>query len=524
MKIKNKQAIMIVCCIFSAFLMTFFYGCTDKKKGVKDFSFEKWKAMSETAKGHTPAPLLPDPPPKSGMNAAESEKAPPSAVEPEKPFPVIKVGLNMQDVDISVMLKTLAKAADVNMIINHNVKGKATIHVIGSRWDEVFLSILRSHNLNYVWDGDILRIVSLEDVNDEVKSSEADIKKKLQKQKAKQAEPLLTEVIKVNFADAEELKKSFEPLLKGEEGDKQKTAVSVDMHTGSLIVRARADDIEMIKNLTRKIDRPTSQVLIEAHIVEATRQTAYELGVQWGGAYKGSQYQIGPNTAANLTSSQLTTQTTSQSAAGTTSQAFDPISVEPGMALTLPASIAASEGLNIGMMLQKRTNILAVQLSALQNNGQLKILSSPSITTLDNQTATIESGKEVPFQTVQQGEVNVEFKKAVLSLKVTPHVIDGKILKLNILTHKDELDFTNNVSGNPTIITKNAETNVVLFDGQTTVIGGLNKESLSDSESGIPILSDIPIIGHLFKRTGNKSDKEEILIFITPHLLKEPQP
>ena len=515
MKIKNKQTIMIICGISFVFLMTL--GCMDRKKGVKDLNFEKWKAMSETAKGHTPAPLTPDSPSKAELKSAEAEKPPPPFAEAEKFLPVIKVGLNMQDVDISVMLKTLAKAANVNMIINHNVKGKATIHVSESRWDEVFSSILRSHNLNYVWDGDILRIISLEDVNDEVKLSEADIKKKLQKQKSKQADPLLTEVIKVNFANAEELKKSFEPLMKGDDGDKQKAAISVDIHTGSLIVRARADDIEMIKNLTRKIDRPTSQVLIEAHIVEATRQTAYELGVQWGGAYKGSKYQIGPNAATNLTSSK-------QSSDKTTGGVFD-TSVVPEMALTLPGSITASEGLNIGAMIQRAgSNVLAVQLSALQNNGQLKILSSPSITTLDNQTATIESGKEVPFQTVQQGEVNVEFKKAVLSLKVTPHVIDGKILKLNILTHKDELDFTNNVAGNPTIITKNAETNVVLFDGQTTVIGGLNKESLSDSESGIPILSDIPLIGHLFKRTGNKSDREEILIFITPHLLKEPQP
>ncbi len=510
---------MIICGISFAFLMTL--GCMDRKKGVKDLNFEKWKAMSETAKGHTPAPLVPDSPSKAELKSVEAEKPPPPFAEVDKALPMIKVGLNMQDVDISVMLKTLAKAANVNMIINHNVKGKATIHVSESRWDEVFSSILRSHNLNYVWDGDILRIISLEDVNDEVKLSEADIKKKLQKQKLKQADPLLIEVIKVNFANAEELKKGIEPLLKGDEGDKQKAAVSVDIHTGSLIIRARADDIEMIKNLTRKIDRPTSQVLIEAHIVEATRQTAYELGVQWGGAYKGSVYQISPDAATNLTSSQLTNNLTSQS--GTTGGINNPLSVA-GMALTLPGSITASEGLNIGAMLQKRTNILAVQLSALQNNGQLKILSSPSITTLDNQTATIESGKEVPFQTVQQGEVNVEFKKAVLSLKVTPHVINGKILKLNILTHKDELDFTNHVSGNPTIITKNAETNVVLFDGQTTVIGGLNKESLSDSESGIPMLSDIPLIGHLFKRTGNKSDKEEILIFITPHLLKEPQP
>jgi type IV pilus assembly protein PilQ len=170
-----------------------------------------------------------------------------------------------------------------------------------------------------------------------------------------------------------------------------------------------------------------------------------------------------------------------------------------------------------------------MQLSALQEEGKLNILSSPSITTLDNQPASIESGREVPFQTVvYSGNVatpSIEYKKAVLSLKVTPHTIDRNMLRLNIVTHKDELDFSNTVGGNPTIITKNAETNVILYDGQTMVIGGLSKETATDTESGVPFLKDIPLLGRLFKSTGKSSNMEEVLIFITPQILKEkPKP
>ena len=127
----------------------------------------------------------------------------------------------------------------------------------------------------------------------------------------------------------------------------------------------------------------------------------------------------------------------------------------------------------------------------------------------------------MPFQTVEDDEVKIEFKKAVLSLKVTPHTIDESTLRLKIVTHKDELDFTNDVQGNPTIITKQAETNVILYDGQTMVIGGLTKETTSAGESGVPVLKDIPLLGRLFKGSNKSNNMEEVLIFITPHILKE---
>ena len=166
-------------------------------------------------------------------------------------------------------------------------------------------------------------------------------------------------------------------------------------------------------------------------------------------------------------------------------------------------------------------SLLTVQLTALQKDGELNILSSPSITTLENQTAFIESGERVPIQTVEDGEVNITYEDAVLRLEVTPHVIGNNFLKLKIITNKDELDFTRTVAGNPTIITKKAETSVMLSHGQTTVIGGLKKDRVSETEAGVPFLMDVPGLGWLFKSRGSTKGMEEVLIFITPYILEE---
>lgn len=279
-------------------------------------------------------------------------------------------------------------------------------------------------------------------------------------------------------------------------------------HTRSLIIQATRSDIETMTALIETLDRPILQVLIEAHIVETSKDTAMELGIQWGGLYHhsdgNSNYWITPD--AN------------QQVEGSDTE----ISPGSGSVVNFPSTLEEGVGLNIGYVAQKVGRyLLSAQLSALQKQGRLNILSSPSVTTLDNQLATIESGKDVPFQTVEDGEVDIVFKKAVLSLEVTPHVIDEQTLKMSIRTHKDELDFSKPVQGNPTIITKNAETNVILFDGQTTVIGGLSKETSSDSESGVPVLKDIPLLGNLFKGKGSQNNMEEVLIFITPHILRE---
>ncbi|MBW2220874.1 MAG: hypothetical protein JRF40_15545, partial [Deltaproteobacteria bacterium] len=245
--------------------------------------------------------------------------------------------------------------------------------------------------------------------------------------------------------------------------------------------------------------------------MKANKETARELGIQWGGLAKNNGSVAQYITAGANSSGVL---------GGTLDVAANPTS---GTMVNFPATLENNLGMTIGFMAEKAgKNILAVQLSALETDGRLNILSSPSITALDNQTALIEAGTEVPYQTVSSdGNINIEWKKAVLSLEVTPHVIDEKTLKLDIKTKKDELDFSSDVAGNPTIITKNAETSVILMDGQTTVIGGLSKETKTDAEAGVPYLREIPWVGYLFRGTSKSNKMEDVLIFITPHILEK---
>ncbi|MGD8716162.1 MAG: type IV pilus secretin PilQ, partial [Desulfobacterales bacterium] len=258
------------------------------------------------------------------------------------------------------------------------------------------------------------------------------------------------------------------------------------------------------------LDRPTPQVLIEAIIVEANKDVARELGVQWGGAY------VGKSGDKNLV-------LTGEQGGTDVIPIDEPLmDVTSGSVVNLPAeAIAGFDPTTFGLIAARAGEyLLTTQLSALQQQGKLNILSSPSITTLDNQTALIESGQDVPYQSVEDGEVKVEYKKAVLSLRVTPHVIDGATLKLYIKVNKDQPDFSQTVLGNPTIITKNAETNVIQNDGQTIVIGGLTQETATRQQTGTPWLEDIPGLGYLFKRKSSEDNLEDLLIFITPHILK----
>ncbi|MBU4388879.1 MAG: type IV pilus secretin PilQ, partial [Proteobacteria bacterium] len=329
-------------------------------------------------------------------------------------------------------------------------------------------------------------------------------------------EPLLTKVVQISFADSEDLKKNLETFLAGKTDGKTHGSVMVDKHTKGIILHATMNDIERILPLIEELDKPTRQILIEANIVETSKETARALGIQWGGVYKEV---MGGDKTEWVTSGSASTGVLG----GTT--AVNPTS---GLAVNFPTSGTSITGtaMTLGYVIENLgKHVLAVQLSALETEGKLNILSSPSITTLDNQEAVIASGREITFisgTTVLGGEyVPPAPIKAVLSLKVTPHVIDDKTIKIAIETTKDELDSASSTSNKQVIIKKTATTTVVLFDGQTTVIGGLSKETTGESESGIPWLRKIPLLGYLFKGEYKSREMEEILIFITPHILKE---
>ena len=484
-------------------------GCSSKKelKDIKDPFYEQWRVKAEEAKGTSPVepPPIDEKPYEIATPAGEAEPAPVVS----RPLPTRKISLKMNDIDVAVLLRALARAADQNIILNEKVTGKVNINIHEAPWDQVFTGILRTNGLSYSWEGDIIRIMTAEDMD-------ADIRSKAREQALKLTQTPLTRIVSIKFAEAEKLKDNLERFVTVDRSGKKTGSILVDEHTNSLIIQAIRSDMDRILAVAKKLDRPTPQVLIEAIIVEANKDVARELGIQWGGVYAGKS----GDKRAIVTGQQGGTATL-------TGVPTDPnidanVDVTSGSVVNLPAAgLSGFDPMTLGLIYTRVGEyLLRTQLSALQDQGKLHILSNPSITTLDNNKAKIKSGSEIPYQSVEDGEVKIEYKEAVLELEVTPHVIDGDTLKMNILVKKDEPDFSRTVGNNPTIIKKEATTNVIQNDGQTIVIGGLSKESSSRSNTGTPFLEDIPGLGYLFKRKSSADQMEELLIFITPHVLK----
>jgi len=459
-------------------------------------------------------------------------------VEIVQPLPTMLVTMKMYDISLPVLLRTLARVADLDIMLTDNIKGQTVIAITNVPWDQAFQGILDTFGLSYEWSGGILRVVSVADLEKKQALMEARqnyektrnthaLTLMAQKQTKAQLEPLVTKIEKIHYADLKSLQKNLSQYLSlgggtTKEGDtraadpedpgigqKFSGNIMIDEYSNSLIIHATRADIKKVLPIIRRLDQPTRQVLIEAHIVEAEANTGKELGVQWGGlgiqdTGNGKSISVG----GNITEF-----------GNTMEEGYIPTD---GNIVNLPLSAAsAGTGMTLGVMAQKvGSPVLYIQLLALEEEGNLNILSKPSITTLDHRKAVIKSGREVPYQTIVNDEVSVQWKEAVIKLEVTPHIVNDNIVRLEIITHKDELDFENNVGGNPIVITKNAETNVMLFDGQTTVIGGLNKEKKSNNESGVPGLRTTPGLGWLFKSIDDSKEMEELLIFITPRILK----
>ncbi len=544
----NRGLWLVAAMAFAALLA----GCAPATKAGPEQpdTFSQWRQRVESSRPHSPSIrereiALPAPENRSTSPAGAAAGKP----EPGRALPTKNVTMSMRNTDVNVILRALARAAGQNIMMNAGVKGTTQVNVKNTPWDQVFLAVLRTRGLTYDWEGDIIRVMSIQDLEHDLKIEEIQQRQHSRQMEQKKAGPLLTRVIPLNFYTIDRLKgfssieknintssdssgsgndqagnkkkveELFEKLLTRDEDGKEIGSVTADTQTNSLVVHALRADLAKIVSLVEELDRPTTQVLLEAHIIETTKGTARALGIQWAGGYAGkgpegnNHWITAGSNASGVTGGSLNT-------------AADPLT---GNVVNLPADLTAStllaagNGLSIGFVGQKVGNyLLDVQLSALEAANKLNILSAPSITTLDNQMAVIESGKTVPFQTVDStGNINIDFKDATLRLEVTPHVIDQGQLKLMIIINKDEVDFTQTVAGNPTIIKKTAMTNLILADGATTVIGGLSKESNSRANSGIPYLQDLPGVGDLFKNRNKNDSMEEVLIFITPHILKQ---
>lgn len=551
----RRLMIFLICVVYIA-------GCAGGKATKRKAAFfEKWKTMAEKSRGHSPSPRVRDfkiPEGKPGSRTPSYSKegvdvAHLADVAHLKLLPTDNVKLNLRKADVKAVLLSLARATDLNMLIKADITGDISVDFNDIPWDQAFNSIMHSKALIYEWEGDVLQIMSMEDMELDLKLSSLKEKRNAMKMGEKWVEPLLDVMISIDYADPRTLVENLKEFLTRNQEGTSRGAVMFDEHSNSLIIQAIRDDLTRMLELIKKIDKPIHQIKIDADIVEATKDTALGLGIQWGGAFRKGEALISPggtlqSQRQGVGGTGTTGGTSSVGGTGTTGgQLSPPVKVGGTTGTIMPflpgqtglsgrgfgsnfpitelfdtASASGTLGFLIGSL---DGNILDLQLQALQAEGKLNILSSPSITTMDNQMAFTENGETIPYTTTSFSETggaresDVEFVDAVLRLEITPHVIGGDKLKMKIMVKKDEVDFSREVQGNPLIIRKQTETTLIVQDGETIVISGLTKNRTVDVEEGIPVLREIPVLGRLFRGYSNRDTMEEVLVFITPHIL-----
>lgn len=491
------------------FLLLLFFGCASSKEQKRDAFFEKWSTMAETSQGHSVAME----PRKIDVNNLKARaKVAPTVMTEGRKLPTKPINLTMRQAELRSVLRAMAKSVDLNILVKNDLEGQVNVDFRGVPWDQAFTGLLRTHALSYVWEGEILLVKTIDDI-------EQDLKRKVQMRDIRWVEPLLQPVvIKINFADPKKLVEMLQEFFTKDKDGKALGSVKLDEHSNSLIISAIEEDLVKMLAVIEEVDKPTPQILIKANIVETTKNVARDLGVMWGGMYTKRDVYLTPGGI--------------QPEGGSPGQ-YDPTVGAKGIGghgfasfFPIPDIASAAGAGSLGLIIGKiGGNLLEIQLQALQQDNKLNILSSPSITTLDNQKAYTENGEKVPYvsrETDASGNITrtVKFEDVVLRLEITPHVIDGRHLKMTILVKKDEVDPQRNVEGNPYIIKKQTETVLIVEDGETIVISGLTKQRTATGDAGWPLFKDIPVLGYLFKTDSKSEDMEEVLIFITPHILQ----
>jgi type IV pilus assembly protein PilQ len=492
--------------VFGLVTLIFLISCSgDLKSNKKDTFFEKWNTAAENSKGHSSA-AEPKKISVSDLTAKQASAAALAAAGVKK-LPSKKINLTMRQAELKAVLRAMAKSVDLNLMLKNDLKGEISVDFRGVPWNQAFVGLLRTHGLTYVWEGDIILVKTADDI-------EQDLKQKVQLRDIQWVEPLLQPVvISIDYADPKKLMEMLQDFLTKDKDGKPRGSVKVDEHSNSLVISAMRNDLEKMLPIIEKIDKPTPQILIKANIVETTKEVARDLGILWGGKYKTGDY----TAMGGGTTSSGTYTPTASGPVGIGGTGF----VSNFQAANLASTAAGSLGLLFGTI---GGNILELQLQALQKDSKLNILSSPSITTLDNQKAFTENGERVPYVTAQSSggttTYTTNFVDVVMRLDITPHVIDGKNLKMTIFVQKDDVDLTRKDSlGDPYIIKKQTQTVLIVKDGETIVISGLTKKTRSDSDTGWPGLKEVPVLGWLFKSDSKDDKLEEVLIFITPHIL-----
>ena len=486
-------------------LMVHFEPSAIPPKPYEQAQLPEWKrVLTESAAEAVPGPMTDMPPVSTEAPAATELEPMPEAAGPEpaaaiaatpspfsreeKRYTGEKIALDFYDTDIKNVFRILREISGQNFAIDQNVTGKVTLTIDKPvPWDQVLDLVLRMNQLGMVQEGNINRIATLETLAEEEELRRGQLEARLRAQEQQEAlEPLVTEYIPISYANAEsDIRPHLESLL-----TKGRGSISVDSRTNLIIFTDIPSKVEQAKEVVKKLDTVTPQVLIEARIVEANTDFARNFGVDW-------DMQIGPQASSNLggdiqydfatNNLGLTTNT------GVLGIAFNKIGGTP---MTLNA-----------------------QLQALESTGEGKIISTPKIVTLDNKAATIKQGTEFPYNKLDaDGNTTTEFLDIVLQLTVTPHVTPDDRISMNLqITKSDQLGFAGNI---PVLATKDAQTELLVNDGETFVIAGIIQNTVNEGQDGVPGLMQVPLLGWFFKSKSLSQNKNELLIFITPKIIR----
>jgi type IV pilus assembly protein PilQ len=430
-----------------------------------------------------------------------------------------RLTLNFQDIEVRAVLQLLAETSGLNVVVSDSVRGNVTLRLDSVPWDQAMDIILTTKGLAMRQVGNVVLVAPAAEIAARERQ-ELEAKKDIQ-----ELAPLRSEFLQVNYAKASDLAN----LLRGAGAGagsllSDRGSVSIDERTNTLLIYDTAERIADVRRLVAALDIPVRQVLIESRIVVANDDFSRDLGVRMGATWVGDRGEAGLITvtgggagADTIVNSGLENiQSTGQPFPVQTPALLDRYNVN------LPVANPAGR---VGLAILGQDTLVDLELSALQAEGRGEIVSSPRVITANQKEAVIEQGVEIPYQeAASSGATTTQFKKAVLSLTVTPQITPDDRIIMDLEVTQDTVgQFVPSATGGqvPSIDTRKVITQVLVNDGETVVLGGIFETERRDSEDKVPLLGDIPVVGHLFKRTSTSSNKRELLIFVTPKILRE---
>lgn len=416
------------------------------------------------------------------------------------PYSGEKLSLNFQNIEIRSVLQLIADFTGLNLVASDTVGGSITLRLQNVPWDQALDLILKTKGLDKRQVGNVLLVAPAEEI-----AARERLELETSRQIAELA-PVRLEIIQVNYARAADivaLIRADAELISG------RGFISSDPRTNTISVRETNDKLEEIRRLVGTWDVPVRQVSIEARIVRAQTNVAEDLGVRWGGA----GYSVNGNNVSTIGGSLPSLQQARNAAAGS------------GGAITFPDALAVDLGVtkqgasSFAVGFSARDFLLDLELSALETDGRAELVSQPRVITADRQTAKIKSGEEIPYQeATSSGATSVSFKEAALSLEVTPQITPDDKIIMDLLVNQDSRGEV--TAGVPSINTNEVSTQVLVGNGETVVLGGIFQSEVATTVTKTPFLGDIPFLGVLFRRTEHVDVRSELLIFVTPRILK----